>query len=228
VDKPINAEFDVNTALTRLFFEQAKRVPVIHYVIGAISWPMGRYPGYMIVVAQNRKAWQRPYVVYCEYPFWTVESYDGDPGLWWHLKESWLKYFCNRYYYIGEQKVHQRYRTQIQRSKLINPKPVFIESPYIKRDKLDADNLILEYLGSPAKLRIDGTREFSEKEQKKYNNIGGPLHKQMESVISGSVREDDDSLPGIQALRAVIMAVERHPYVQPFEDEEDEAFSHFA
>jgi len=181
----------------------------------------------MIVVAQNRREWQRPYVVYCESPFWTVESYEGDPGLWWHLKTAWTKYFCNRYYYIGEQKVHARYRTQVQRSGLINPKPTFVESPYIKRDKLDADNLILEYLGSPSKLRIDGNREFSEREKKKYNNIGGPLHKQLESVISGSVCEDD-SLPGIQALRAVIMAVERHPYTQPMEDEDETVYSHFS
>lgn len=98
---------------------------------------------------------------------------------------------------------------QVQRETLLKQKPHFIEAKYATESKDNADNLIREYVDR-GKLKVDKERPL----KNDFNVISGNLGTQLESFIKGCV-EDEDSLPAVKALRALVAGYERVQYVIP-------------
>ncbi len=226
MNRPVKAEYNPKTGLVDLFLEPQKKVPVNHYIRGAVCWPVGRWPGYALAAGQSRDDLRKAVCVFEEYPFWGVNTMDGEAGLWWFLKESYTKYFCRKYYYLADQEVHERYGRQIRREMLVNPKPVFLESPYTKKTELDADNLILEYIDRGA-LKIDREFEHDRSLKNNFDILSGNLGAQLASHTNGHI-DDDDSIPAVKALRALISGLEKTPYRQPVYEEEEIPRSYFS
>ena len=226
MNRPVKAEYNPKTGLVDLFLEPRKKVPVPYYTRGAVCWPVGRWPGYALVAGQSMDDPCKATCIFEEYPFWSVATMDGEAGLWWFLKESYTNYFCFKYYYLADQKVHERYRRQIRRETLINPKPVFLESPYSKETLLDADNLILEYVDRGA-LKIDKEFQHDRSLKNNFDILCGNLGAQLASYTNGHI-DDDDSIPAVKALRSLISGFEKTPYRQPVQMDEKIPRSHFS
>jgi hypothetical protein len=182
-----------------------------HMIRGAIVWPVGDIPGYILVSGQdqsNKTIW-----IFRESPFTIIGTgSDGFGGLWISLKQNLEGFLCRKYFY-AESPEHPRYSAQVRREPLVETKPVFIE---IKKELIgtknrdNVDNLILEYQ-SQDKIKYDRDAEFNERE---YGGLKGNLYKQVRAWQEGNVL-DEDELPAYKALRALIAGYEWRPHRKP-------------
>ncbi len=179
---------------------------------GAIVWPVGRWPGYALVAGQNQRDPQKPIWIFEESPFWSVSTLDGEKGLWSFFNQMAKEYSCQRYFY-AEGKEHQRYKIQVIREALIERKPSFIEAKYASKSTDNVDNLICEYV-SRGVIKIDKDFKYDQPVKNHFDILSGNLATQLELYFKGHV-EDEDSLPAVKALRALVAGIERVPHSKP-------------
>lgn len=218
------AEESISPDKVNLFFDDENKLPVAHYVRGAITWPHGKHPGYMIVAGQTTPAYPRKpdTYVFNEFPFWTIGTWREIPGFWSWLRDCYSLYLCMTYFCF-EDEAHERFYRQINDEALVKPKPQFIKLPYSNGIRQDIDRLITEHIGNRTiyltkgkkffEKTPDGRLWFSEKD------LIGALDIQVEAVVSGAMELDDEALPGLQALRALIYGYEKFPWREPVPDE---------
>ena len=89
---------------------------------------------------------------------------------------------------------------------MLKHKPAFIEAIYASKSTENADSLIMERIKRGA-LKIDKGLEFD----RPLDILSGNLGTQLESFTKGHI-EDEDSLPAVMALRALMAGYERLPY----------------
>ena len=167
-----------------------------YYVRGAVSWPTGMNPGYVLVSAQDITT--KRLAIYGESPIWHIQNMGVTQGAWSFFQKMWDKYKCRLYFY-SDQKEHRRYSIQVVRESLLTMKPAFIEAKYAK-DEGDADNLMKEFV-KHGRIRVD----------KDYKVEGDNLGRQLSNYIDG-MPIDEDRLPAVRALRALVSGYERIPY----------------
>jgi hypothetical protein len=204
--KPTKAKWDKDRQLTRLFFEDGRADVEAYHVVGAVEWPIGLNPGYAILSGQEQKSgviW-----IFLEYPFWTIQTSGMDQPLWAFFKEAWAKYLC-RYFYYSNVRDHQRYFRQILNEPLIRSHPVFIEAEYVRDSNEKVDSLVLEYQRLK-KIKLD--------KEGGNDKIMPNIFNQMKQYVDGFVI-DEETLPGVNALRCLIAGYERFPYQKPVLDE---------
>jgi len=207
MEKPTKAKWDREQHLTRLFFE-GRQEEDRYYVTGAIEWAIGLIPGYAVLSAQHVKTgvlW-----IFEEFPFWTVQTVGMEKPLWEFFRTAWKKYLC-RYFYYSNPKDHSRFLRQVYQEPLIRSHPVFVEAEYASKAHDRLDNLILEYQRQ-GKIKID--KEAGDRE------IIGNLYDQLSEKHKGLVL-DEDTIPGIKALRCLLAGITKHPYQKPMMTDEE-------
>ena len=170
-----------------------------YYVRGSVSWPTGINPGYVLVSGQDietKKIW-----LYGESPIWHVQNMGVTRGAWYFFQKMWNSYKCRHYFY-SDQKEHKRFSIQVMREGLLEMKPAFIEAKYASdTEKANVDNLIAEF-----------TENDLIKADKHHKTIKGDnFGRQMINYMKGLVT-DEDKLPAVRALRALISGYERMPF----------------
>jgi len=205
--KPIRAEENEEQGTVALFFDYAPKQGIAHRTRGAVRWPSGMNPGYCLISAQDVRT--RVLTVFEEFPFYSVGSVDGEPGIWKCLGDAWRNYKCRRLYY-AIQDTHSRYAIQVARESLVTIKPSFIEVELAsKDDQLNCDNLILEY-NRRKLIKIDRDAKHITSKLSSVGNLFDQLQ-----VYSKGYSTNEDSLPAVIALRALIAGIERTPYRTP-------------
>ena len=156
IPRPITFKPDpVNSRTTRLFFQDEKAADF--YLVGAIAFPEGRYPGFALLSGMNVTDPDRKIWLFEEQEWWTVDNWlkpcgnlkekKGEKGYWYGLSYFLLDvlatYGCRMYFYGGQHiDINRRYMLQIYGSK-ITPRPLdLVEVPYVKEV---GDGLIAEY-----------------------------------------------------------------------------------
>jgi len=196
--KPLKAKLNNFHHSVELFFENS----IEEYSIrGAIVWPESitqtmAVEGMAIIAGQNLQNLQ--ITVFEQFPFFHVDlriMAGGEmvAGLGPWFNEMLKQYGCRSYFWVGNKMVHRRYRTEIMRAAMIEPKPLFIEIPFAQ-DKNEGNTLILE------KAR-----------EKKFLL-------ENDSVIMKQLRMDSPdprNQYGIQALRVLLAGYEKYPWRMP-------------
>ena len=165
-------------------------------------------PGYCLVCAQEISRPVRVVTIYEEFPFYTVGSMQGEPGTWKIFSDAWKRYRC-RLYYVTRQDAHQRFSLQVARESLVSPKPAFVEVDVSGKNKDNVDNLILEYQRLN-KIRLDKDAKPITQKWCEIPNLYGQLKQYAKGYTV-----DEQTLPAVQALRALIAGLERTPYRRP-------------
>jgi len=211
MNKPCKAEEDLERGTVLLYFAEDGKRGIPHRMRGGIVWPIGLIPGYCLTAGQTVA---RPQVltVFEEYPFFSVGSVNGKAGIWKHLTDSWKNYRCTKFYYHPQEE-HLRFSLQVARESLIAVKPSFVEAELAKKSESNVDNIILEYQ-EQKRLRID--RTASAITTKHFTS--GNLYEQLQ-VYKKGFTTNEDRLPAVRALRALVAGLERTPYRVPMEEQ---------
>lgn len=142
--QPKTATPNLKKDTVRLSFDMGPS-PIEMQIRGAVAWPEGGIPGICLVAGYNIK--EKTVWIFADYTFMTVHpNYDYskrcDIGLQLFLRESWIKYGCNQYYYANDHDdIHKLYSRQVYRDEILKPINIqFIRSLYT--DEKTADDLI--------------------------------------------------------------------------------------
>jgi hypothetical protein len=103
---------------------------------------------------------------------------------------NWNMYFGRKYYFQAESEITRKYRLDVSRSAMIEPKPSLIEVHIYENDNMN--NLIWQYLKR-------GLLRFENK---------SPLHECLKSLQEGSKSVP----PAILALQLLLCGIDRYPY----------------
>ena len=185
-------------------------VEIPHYVRGAIVWPVGRYPGYALVSAQNVNSPEKEVRILEESPFWTIGNRPFQKGIWHFFQKAWEEYRCRSFFYLKSPE-HRRYWLQVLREPALREiKPTFLEAILATESEDSADNLIQEYhrLG---RLKID--EDYGIK-MENFDVLVGNLKTQLDKFVGGEITEVE-RVPAVKALRALVAGYERVPYRGP-------------
>ncbi len=109
-------------------------------------------------------------------------------GLW--FNRLWSRFFARDFYWKQDFELAKKYRLEILRSKMVKPKPQFIEVPWT--DDEDALNVVWKQ----AKMK------------KLLGDKGSILSEQMALVKKG----DKQVYPAVHALCCAMMGIERFPW----------------
>lgn len=162
IQKPISYKPDPkNHRTTRLFFKGQKSANF--YMAGAIAWPDGKYPGFVILSGQNMDDELKRIWIFDEQEFWTIDNWtreDGNLkenmdkvsgtilGYWYGLSHfistAWAKYGCRNYFFGGQHPdTNERNLRGFYKSNIIPKSINLIEVPFVKEV---GDNIVSEYV----------------------------------------------------------------------------------
>lgn len=205
-ERPVKAKYLPGRGLIELFFKEDIK-PYYHVdlergteasVKGALVWPQGLAPGYLIIAAQwlsTKVVW-----IYEEREFWAVSPatrIEDKLVLADFLAELWPRYYCKDYFMetrSEEDPNHRRYMLQMYKEPLIDPKPVLCKALYAGHE-VAAGKLVSEYW---AAKRVRYER-------------GGGIWVQLQQIS----HKDIEELPAIRALRCLLSGIERTPWREP-------------
>lgn len=202
--KPIHRHYDHHRRTSMLFFDDHESMEV--YMRGGVCWPI-RYEykgqiavnGYVLMAGQDVVTG----IVYVfEQMEWvTIDNIlvDGNvlryPGLSHWFNHAWNQYFAQAYFWQQDDELARRHRLQVLRSKMVDPKPRFIEVPY--SDTSDVISCIWARLAAKTLKRERDT----------------VLNEQLEAVKAG----DKQVLPAVHALGCCLLGLERFPWRKPMD-----------
>ena len=177
---------------------------------GGIAWPM-RYEylgvvqshGYVVMAGQDVKT--NKVYVFEQLQWVTIDNIlDNDNqlryiGLSHWLNETWSTYFGNTFFWQQGDELARRFRLQVLRSPMINPKPKFIEVP-TSMSNITGDVISVIWNALTAKSLRRAREE-------------NPLNNQLNAVQSGS----KTTFPAVHALGVCLLGLERFPWRPPHE-----------
>lgn len=117
------------------------------------------------------------------------------PGLSHWFNMGWNKYFMQTYYFSQPDELSRRFRLQVLRSAMINPKPRFVEL------HIDNKNDLLSSIWHRIKtgmLEIERNSEIA-------------------NILQETMIEDKELFPQIHALGCCLMGFEQYPWRKPYE-----------
>ena len=185
-----------------LYFDN--QVHAEYMMRGGVCWPEGE-DGFAILAGQDVN--NKKIHVFKQSSFLTVDNIlRADRSIEYYglssfFNQSWSGYFGRDFFWNQDEEIHKRFRLQVGRSPMIEPKPQFIPAPYA--DERDANHLIFEYKAL-GKLKFDKDSE---------------LHRQLERLK----HDEKAKLPAVHALRCLLAGYERYPF-RNYDVEEDEVF----
>jgi hypothetical protein len=134
--------------------------------------------------------------VFEERAFNTIDHVLGDDrriefeGVSTWLNRQWTTYYCDRYFWNQEFETNKRWLLQVIRSKMIKPKPQFIEIDW--QDEGQALHTVME------------RAEFN---QLRYRKDGGLFR-----AIEEWTADNGKILPAMHALMCCLVGIERYPW----------------
>ena len=204
--KPVNRHYDTHRRTSILYFDD--REPMDCYMRGGICWPV-RYEingqietdGYALMAGQEITTGD--IYVFEQIKWVTVDNIIGGnnvlqyPGLSHWFNRVWNVYYGQSYYYEQGYELSRRFRIQVSRSTMIEPKPRFIELPPF--DISEMINCIWRTLKAKAPMI--------------YREKDTDLETQLDAV-QGGVK---DVLPAVYALGCCVMGFELYPWRKPYD-----------
>ena len=202
--KPTKAHYNTIRRTSTLFFADGESAEF--YMRGGVCWPVitdrsdtRDFEGYILMCGQNVQT--GVIQVFEQKNFVTIESilkdgaiaYQGI-GPW--LNSIWSRYFARDYYWHQEFQLHKRNLLQIIRSPMVDPKPQFIEVPWI--DDQEAQMVVWHYVKT-GKVQV-------EKESRLFEDL---------NIVKTT---DKKSIPSVYALQCALIGLEAFPYRKPFEE----------
>ena len=206
IEKPRTAIYNEDQSVT-LYFDFDKeelRYPQAEFDIrGGICWPVTfrkdgyvDSQGYILVAGKNLQT--GIITIFEQQQFIVVEPIVNQdtqvieyPGISNFINNAYSTYFCRKYYWHQNFEFSKKWRLDVLRSPVIEPKPQLVEVPW--GEDQDADHLIFLTVKRRL-LRHDENAEI-------YNQLQ-------------HVKQDEGKkqiLPAVRALQCVLMGMERYP-----------------
>lgn len=199
--KPIERHYNEKNDTTVLFFSETEEGNE-YYVRGGICFPITferagvrDVQGCALLGGQDVRT--KIITIFEQIEFVTIDNIIDDKtqmieyyGLGSWLNKAWARYYARKFFYNQPFETAKKYRLEIIRSKMINPKPYLISVPFIDDD--EAHHVIWKQVK---------TKRIKMKE-------GSILHEQL-GVVKGG---DKQMLPAVYALACLLIGIERFPY----------------
>lgn len=192
MEKPRRKAFNQRRETVTYFFRDIDNHAEF-YVRGAVSWPE-EVPGYALIAGQNVET--KVVHIFEQFSFFTVDNVLRPDqiieysGVFNFFNKGWSKYFCQKYFWHQDEKIHKRFFLEAIRLPMLEPKPMFIEAAFT--DDTDANHLIFQYQAMN-KMIFEADSE---------------LHHQLEQFKN----DDQLKLPAVRALRNLLAGYERYPF----------------
>lgn len=200
--KPIHRTFDSHRKTSMLFFKDEPAIEC--YIKAGICFPMTydsgvgiQNSGFAVMGAQDIRT---KYIYVFEQMEWvTIDDIIAEDntiryrGLSHFFNQIWTEYFGEAYYFNQPDELSRRFRLQILRSKMVNPKPRFVEVPIQSQD--DLLNIIW-YQTKKQGMEIDKTSKLA-------------------TALTEMQKNDKNLWPATYALGCMLMAFERFPWREP-------------
>lgn len=199
IQRPLNAYYDKTNRISKLKFPDGENGEYL--MRGGICWPVydptqGSIEGFALLAGQNIRS--KIITVFEQTNFVSVDHVLGKDGfveytgLCSFFNMCWTSYFANSYFIACQQGVdlNHRYRLQVLRSNMTEPKPALIEVNIFSASQ--ASQLIFE------KIAQKTLRHKSEDR----------LHVALTTFSIDSER----MTPAIQALATCLFGIEQMPY----------------
>ena len=191
MERPRKAHYNLKRQTSILYFSEGDLGE--YYIRGGIFWPE-EDNGFAILAGQDIN--DKKVHVFEEYSFLTIDHVFGPDqmiefhGLAPFFGKCWSKYYGDKFFWNQPEETHKRFRLQVSRSQMVQPKPHFIEAPLS-----DAD--------SARRLPFDYTRIGRLNMEE-----GSELHKQLEIAK----HDEKAHLPAVFALGRLLAGFERYPF----------------
>jgi len=199
MQKPNNRHANLKRGTSTLYFKDKN--PAEYRMRGGVCFPMmihsgGRtdIQGFILMSGQNIKTKQ--VVIFEQRDFVVVEPILGDnqliefPGIETWLNMCFSRYFARQFFWNQDFELAKKYRLEIIRSQMIEPKPRMME--ILWTDEKEAMSVIWKYI----KLGMIAW------------DAGSILDRALEQVKN----DDKDMLPAVYALAVLLSGIERFPY----------------
>lgn len=209
IEKPRTAIYNQDRSVTLYFDfdEEELRYPQAEFDIrGGICWPVTYRKdgyidsqGYIVVAGKNLET--GVITIFEQKDFIVVEPIINQdtqiieyPGISNFINSAFSKYYCRKYYWHQNLELSKKWRLDVSRSPMIEPKPTLIEIPW--GEDQDADHLIFLMIKRRL-LRHDPNAE---------------LYNQLQAVKQDYKKKTNQILPAVRSLQCVLMAMERFPF----------------
>lgn len=198
MQKPYDRHFNAEQQTSLLYFKDEPKSE--NFVRGGICFPMyvNQQPapdvfGYAILGCQDINT--GIVTLYEAQKFSTIDNIveDGEirhKGLSSWLNMCWSRYYGKKFFYSQNYELSRKYRLDIHRSIMIQPKPEIIEIE--SYDEADRKHIIWSYIKN-RKLRFERDSD---------------IHRLMEAMKQG----DKTIHPAIYALQVLLCGLDRFPY----------------
>ena len=197
MQKPYNRHFNAEQGTSLLYFKDAERGE--YYVRGGICFPMfvdGTPPdvfGYAVLGCQDINT--GVVSIFEHQPYHVIDNIveNGEilhQGLasWFNL--CWSRYYGRKFFYSQDYETSRKYRLDIHRSGMIQPKPEIIEIE--SYDEADRQHIVWSYV-KMNRLRFEAN---------------STIHIKLENMKRG----DKTPHPAIYALQVLLCGIDRFPY----------------
>lgn len=197
MDKPYNRHYNIEQSTVTLYYKDASHGE--YCVRGGICFPMYvEYPkpdvfGYAVLGCQDIKTGL--VTIFEQQAFEVIDNIvkDGEilhEGIASWLNMCWSRYYGRKFFFAQDYELSRKYRLDIHRSPMIQPKPEIIEIEAY--DEADMRHIIWHYV----KMR-----------KVKYEK-GSELHKVLDVMKHG----DKIVHPAVHALQMLLCGIDRFPY----------------
>jgi len=206
MNKPNHRYYDNHRKTSWLYFDDESSREC--YMRGGICFPMkyqsltgiGNH-GYIVIAGQDLKTGiihifeQMNWVTIDDILSRDITNAIKYPGLSHWFNMGWNKYFIQSFYFNQPDELSRRFRLQIIRSLMINPKPRFVEID------INNQNDLLSVISHRIKT---GMLEIE-----KDSEIG--------TLLKETMVEDKELYPQIHALGCCLLGFEQYPWRKPYE-----------
>lgn len=198
MDKPVSCKFIPERQTSLLFFKDKEAEE--YCVRGALCFPVlvdapgGRdVVGYALVGCQDVKG--GAVHVFEQKDFTVIDHIVKDgriqhTGLSQWLNKVWSKYYCRKFFFSQDYELSKKYRLDIHRSVMVEPKPVMIEIE--THDDYEMQHTIWSYVKTARVIMEAGSVLFQKLQQLKQG--------------------DKQVHPAIYALQVLLCGFDRFPY----------------
>ncbi len=203
IQKPIRAVYDPARDVSRLFFDENPESTGVEYRIrGGICFPKLFFPTvgapdiHGFAVLSGEDVVTREIVIFEQTQFSCIDPIVEDGlilinGIAQWLNKCWSRYYAKYFFWSQDSLQANKYRLDISRSVLINPKPGFVSV---------GNQTTLGDLAQGLWSRIKTAQITWEQDSEIHKNIKTPTI------------DENDFCPSIHALVALIAGIDKFPY----------------
>ena len=199
MNKPVQRHANIKRGTSNLYFKDES--PIEYRMRGGVCFPTmvhsgGRadIQGFILMSGQDVKT--KKVHIFEQRDFVVIESILDDnqviefPGIAPWLNKCFSRYYARHFFWNQDFELAKKYRLEIIRSQMVNPKPRFIEVPWA--DEQEARATIWKYI--------------------KLGMITWDVGSQLDRALEQVKTDDKDLSPAIHALTVLLAGVERYPF----------------